>query len=79
VATRESGSWRRYSARGCPNTAPTTTYYRAVEGRVAFTEWVYEDVTVKVGDGAASYLIEAGKIIAQTIHHAVEQKQGEGH
>ena len=70
---------RGYSARGCPNTAPTPTYYRAVEGRVASTEWAYEDASVMVRDGADSYLIEDGKIIAQTIHHTVEQKQGEGH
>jgi hypothetical protein len=29
-----------------------------------------------VRDGADSYLIENGKIVAQTIHYTVEQKQG---
>jgi SnoaL-like domain len=48
--------------------------YRAVEGRVAFLEWVYEDASVRVRDGADSYLIEDGKILAQTIHYTVEQK-----
>ena len=49
--------------------------YRAVEGRVAFLEWAYEDASVRVRDGADSYLIEGGKIVAQTIHYTVEQKQ----
>ena len=48
--------------------------YRAVEGRMAFLEWAYEDEEVRVRDGADSYLIEGGKIIAQTIHYTVEQK-----
>jgi hypothetical protein len=48
--------------------------YRAVEGRVAFLEWTYEDASVRVRDGADSYLIEGGKIVAQTIHNTVEQK-----
>src|SRR5215210_7345245 len=48
--------------------------YRAVEGRMAFLEWAYEDANVRVRDGADSYLIENGKIVAQTIHYTVEQK-----
>ena len=48
--------------------------YRAVEGRMAFLEWAYEDASVRVRDGADSYLIENGKILAQTIHYTVEQK-----
>jgi hypothetical protein len=48
--------------------------YRAVEGRMAFLEWAYEDESVRVRDGADSYLIENGKIVAQTIHYTVEQK-----
>ena len=48
--------------------------YRAVEGRMAFLEWAYEDANVKVRDGVDSYLIEDGKIVAQTIHYTVEQK-----
>ena len=50
--------------------------YRAVEGRMAFLEWAYEDDNVRVRDGADSYLIENGKIVAQTIHYTVDQKQG---
>jgi hypothetical protein len=48
--------------------------YRATEGRMAFLEWAYEDDNVMVRDGADSYLIEDGKIVAQTIHYTVEQK-----
>jgi hypothetical protein len=48
--------------------------YKAVEGRMAFLEWAYEDANVRVRDGADSYLIEDGKIVAQTIHYSVEQK-----
>jgi hypothetical protein len=48
--------------------------YRAVEGRRAFLEWAYEDENVRVRDGADSYLIENGKIVAQTIHYTVEPK-----
>jgi hypothetical protein len=48
--------------------------YRAVEGRMAFLEWAYEDTSARVRDGADSYLIEDGKIVAQTIHYTVEQK-----
>ena len=48
--------------------------YTAVEGRMAFLEWAYEDEDVRVRDGADSYLIENGKIVAQTIHYTVEQK-----
>jgi hypothetical protein len=48
--------------------------YIAVEGRMAFLEWAYEDASVRVRDGADSYLIEGGKIVAQTIHYTVEKK-----
>lgn len=44
----------------------------AVEGRVGFLEWTYEDDAVRVRDGADSYLIEDGRIVAQTIHYTVE-------
>jgi hypothetical protein len=48
--------------------------YTSVEGKMAFLEWAYEDSTTRVRDGADSYLIEDGKIVAQTIHYTVEQK-----
>jgi SnoaL-like domain len=48
--------------------------YTSVEGKMAFLEWAYEDATTRVRDGADSYLIEDGKIVAQTIHYTVERK-----
>ena len=48
--------------------------YKVVDGRMGFLEWSYEDANVRVKDGADSYLIEDGKIVAQTIHYMVEQK-----
>lgn len=49
--------------------------YVAAEGNVGFLEWTYEDDTVRVRDGADSYVIENGKIVAQTIHYTLEPKQ----
>ena len=46
----------------------------AAEGRIAFLEWTYEDDQAQVPDGADSYLIEDGKIVAQTIHYTVQTK-----
>lgn len=46
--------------------------YVAVDGRIGFLEWTYEDSTVRVRDGADSYLIEGGKVVAQTIHYTLE-------
>ena len=52
--------------------------YVSAEGKMAFLEWAYEDAHVAVSDGADSYLIEEGKIVAQTIYYTVELKeQGE--
>jgi len=45
-----------------------------MQGRVGFLEWTYEDSTVCVRDGVDSYLIEEGKIVAQTIHYTLEPK-----
>jgi hypothetical protein len=42
---------------------------------VAFLEWAYEDASARVRDGADSYQIEEGKIVAQRIYYTVEQKQ----
>jgi hypothetical protein len=46
----------------------------AVDGRMGLLEWTYEDSTARVLDGVDSYLIEDGKIVAQTIHYTVEQR-----
>jgi hypothetical protein len=48
--------------------------YVSAEGRIALLEWRYEDTKVRVRDGVDSYLIEAGKIVGQTIHYTVETK-----
>ncbi len=46
----------------------------SAEERVALLEWTYEDAHVRVRDGVDSYLVEDGKIVAQTIHYTVEAK-----
>jgi hypothetical protein len=46
--------------------------YVAAEGRMGLLEWTYADDMVRVRDGVDSYLIEDGKIIAQTIHYTLE-------
>ncbi|MEU4567920.1 nuclear transport factor 2 family protein [Micromonospora sp. NPDC023956] len=43
-----------------------------VEGRVGFLEWTAEATGYQVLDGADSFLVEDGWIIAQTIHYTVE-------
>jgi len=48
--------------------------YVAADDRVALLEWTYEDAGARVRDGVDSYLIENGKIVAQTIHYTVEAK-----
>jgi hypothetical protein len=45
-----------------------------VEGRFAFLEWTSEAEQTRVRDGADSFVIEGGWIIAQTIHYTVEEK-----
>ena len=46
----------------------------SADERIALLEWTYEDEHVRVADGVDSYLIENGKIVAQTIHYTVEPK-----
>ncbi len=46
----------------------------AAEERIALLEWTYEDAHVRVRDGVDSYLVENGKIVAQTIHYTVQTK-----
>jgi len=58
---------------------PEAPYFytnRLVEGRVAFLEWTAEAENTRVRDGADSFLIENGWIVAQTIHYTVETKEG---
>jgi hypothetical protein len=49
---------------------------RLVEGRMAFLEWTAEVDGARVRDGADSFLIERGWIVAQTIHYTVERTDG---
>lgn len=49
--------------------------YIAAEGTVGLLEWTYEDETVRVRDGVDSYVIENGKIVAQTIHYTLESRE----
>jgi hypothetical protein len=54
--------------------APYEYTNRLVEGRMAFLEWTAEAERTRVRDGADSFLIEDGWIVAQTIHYTVEPK-----
>jgi hypothetical protein len=56
-----------------PN-APYLYTNRLVEGRIAFLEWTSEAEHARVRDGADSFVIESGWIVAQTIHYTVEAK-----
>jgi hypothetical protein len=56
-----------------PN-APYLYTNRLVEGGVAFLEWTSEAEHARVRDGADSFVIENGWIVAQTIHYTVEAK-----
>jgi hypothetical protein len=47
---------------------------RLIEGRVAFLEWTSESEHACVRDGADSFVIENGWIVAQTIHYTVDAK-----
>ncbi|MER7459607.1 nuclear transport factor 2 family protein [Micromonospora sp. NPDC126480] len=46
---------------------------KLVEGRVAFLEWTARGGGARVRDGADSFVIEQGWIVAQTIHYTVER------
>ncbi|MEU8222809.1 nuclear transport factor 2 family protein [Kribbella sp. NPDC048915] len=48
--------------------------YVAAEDKIGFLEWTYQDSKVQVRDGADSYVVEDGKIVAQTIHYTVEPR-----
>ena len=56
-----------------PN-APYVYTNRLVEGRIAFLEWTAESKHARVRDGADSFVIENGWIVAQTIHYTVEPR-----
>ncbi|HXG67186.1 MAG TPA: nuclear transport factor 2 family protein [Blastocatellia bacterium] len=48
-----------------------------VDGETAFLEWRAESSRARVRDGADSFLIRNGKIVAQTIHYTPEPKNDE--
>ncbi len=54
--------------------APYLYTNRLIVGRVAFLEWTAEAEHARVRDGADSFVIEDGWIVAQTIHYTVEAK-----
>jgi len=54
--------------------APYRYVNRLVEGRFAFLEWTAEAERTRVRDGADSFVIEDGWIVAQTIHYTVEER-----
>jgi hypothetical protein len=48
---------------------------RLVEGEIGFLEWSATGEWADVDDGADSYLIRDGQIIAQTIHYTLRRKR----
>lgn len=56
--------------------APYVYTNRLVAGRIAFLEWTADAERTRVRDGADSFVIEDGWIVAQTIHYTVEDQPG---
>ena len=54
--------------------APYVYTNRLIEGRVAFLEWTAQAEHARVSDGADSFLIEDGWIVAPTIHYTVDER-----
>ena len=54
--------------------APYLYTNRLIDGHVAFLEWTSEADHTRVRDGADSFVIDDGWIVAQTIHYTVEPK-----
>lgn len=48
---------------------------KLVDGEMAFLEWTAESEIALVEDGADSYCIRDGRIIAQTIHYTLVKKE----
>ncbi len=54
---------------------PDATFeYRTalIEGEVAFLEWTARSANARIDDGADSYIIRDGRIVAQTIHYTIK-------
>ncbi len=47
-----------------------------VRGEVAFLEWTADADGARVRDGADSFVIRDGRIVAQTIHYTIEPAPG---
>jgi hypothetical protein len=45
---------------------------RLVHGPVGFLKWTAESPTARITDGADSYVVRDGLIVAHTIHYTVE-------
>jgi hypothetical protein len=45
-----------------------------VDGDIAFLEWSGDSKNTKIEDGADSYIVRNGRIIAQTIHYTITPK-----
>lgn len=68
----------RELARQLREELPDATFeYRTklVEGELGFLEWTACGADAEVKDGADSYLIRDGRIVAQTIHYTVERSR----
>ncbi len=50
---------------------------RQVEGDVGFLEWTGRSPRARVRDGADTYVVRDGRIVAQTIHYTVERADGD--
>jgi hypothetical protein len=48
---------------------------KLVVGEMAFLEWTAESEQAVVEDGADSYCIRDGRVVAQTIHYRVKKKE----
>jgi hypothetical protein len=58
--------------------APYVYTNRLVKGRVAFLEWTAQAEHTRVRDGADSFVIEDGWIVAQTIHYTNDLRMPTG-
>jgi hypothetical protein len=47
---------------------------KLVDGELAFLEWTAESAHARVEDGADSYVVRHGRIIAQTIHYTIKPR-----
>jgi len=65
---RKLAQWLSAELPGAPFTYTTVL----IEDRIGFLEWTADAPGARVRDGADSYVIEDGWIVAQTIHYTVE-------